>query len=271
MSDEAEHNGQPVGAYGFSRDFPPLDGEWLSFPSHYLLYAADGVMRLRTENAQWLLPPQRAAWISANVRISVRSSSSIACRSILFSPDFIVAPSVECAVFAVTPLAREMILHAMRWGVDRDPADEMADHFFAALAALCREWIGEGCQFRLPRARSRELARAMEYTIEHLGGRPTFAGAAEAARLSERTLARRFEQEAQTSWRRFLQSARIMRAMELLAAAGSAVAEVAFDVGYESVAAFTTAFREFTGETPTAYRRRVVGSLRGAEPTTSRR
>jgi AraC-like DNA-binding protein len=46
--------------------------------------------------------------------------------------------------------------------------------------------------------------------------------------------------------------------MASLTEPGRTVIEVATEVGFESVSAFTRAFSRFTGETPTAYRRRVT-------------
>jgi AraC-like DNA-binding protein len=46
--------------------------------------------------------------------------------------------------------------------------------------------------------------------------------------------------------------------MTLLAERGPTVLEVARLVGFESPSAFTRAFRQATGESPTAYRHRVT-------------
>ncbi|KPV51254.1 AraC family transcriptional regulator, partial [Kouleothrix aurantiaca] len=86
------------------------------------------------------------------------------------------------------------------------------------------------------------------------------ADVAQVAGVSERTLARRFADEAGMPWREFLLRARMIRAMELLASSAQALAEVAYSTGFESVSAFSTAFRRFSGETPASYRRRVAGA-----------
>jgi AraC-like DNA-binding protein len=45
----------------------------------------------------------------------------------------------------------------------------------------------------------------------------------------------------------------------LLAAPGQSVQETSTAVGFDSVSAFTRAFTQFSGETPSIYRKRVGG------------
>jgi AraC-like DNA-binding protein len=52
-----------------------------------------------------------------------------------------------------------------------------------------------------------------------------------------------------------------MRAMERLSKPGASVTTVAYEVGFQSLGAFTTAFTERCGETPSAYRSRVNGAM----------
>jgi transcriptional regulator GlxA family with amidase domain len=118
-------------------------------------------------------------------------------------------------VFVIEPLAREMLLYSTRWGPERVLKDALADSFLGTLAHLLSEWASAARDWRLPRARTPELERAIAYTLKHLGEPISFEDAARAARLSGRTLARRFEEEAQTTWRRFLHDARMLRAMDL--------------------------------------------------------
>ena len=248
-------NNQPR-AYGFYQTFTSLDASWRAFPSHYLLYAATGAFRLEVDRAQWLLPPQRAAWIAADVPIRVSIQAPVTSSSVLFAKHSIPTPTFDCRVFAISPLAREMIHYAMRWGQDRDPLDKIADRFFLSLAEICRELAATADQFWLPRARSDELKRAMEYTMEHMAAEPSFTNVANSASVSERTLARRFAEETHMTWRQFLQRARMIRAMELLAASDAKVIETAFAIGFDSISAFNNAFKSFTGETPSQYRKR---------------
>jgi transcriptional regulator GlxA family with amidase domain len=99
----------------------------------------------------------------------------------------------------------------------------------------------------------------MRYTLDHLGERPSLERAARTARMSTRTLERRFEIEAGMSWRAFVQTARNHRAMDLLRDPGRAVTEIAGEVGFSSPGAFSHAFTRVVGQTPVAFRKAARG------------
>lgn len=253
--------------FGLTNELPAhFDSGWHHHGKHQLLYAAEGTLHLDVDRSQWLFPPQRAAWIPAGAPHRVRAERPVAlCTAYLApaigaarprgGPDPAATPmSDECCVFVVPPVAREMILYGARWGPDRDPDDAVANRFFEALAALCGEWALQTRPWRLPVAQTPALQKAMNHALAHLEQAPALEDAARAAGLSPRTLARRFADEAQTTWRAFLLTARMLRAMELLAENGAQVTATAYAVGFESVGAFSNAFKLFAGESPREYR-----------------
>jgi AraC-like DNA-binding protein len=260
MTKAPEIQTAPHLTFGINQTFTTFDSGWRTFRGHYLLYASQGAFQLEVEHVQWLLPPHRAAWVSAQVPLRVRVDGPVTSSSVLFAESFLAPPPFDCRVFALSLLAREMIRYAMRWGSDRKPTDDVADTFFRALAHVCLELAADPDQFWLPRARSPELIAAMDYTVNHLTAHPTFAEAARAASVSERTLARRFIEETTMTWSQFLQRARMIRAMERLAEPNIKVIDVSADAGFDSVSAFNRAFRQFTGETPSSYQKRFFAT-----------
>lgn len=241
-------------AFALADDLPPFRGDDHRHRVHQILYAAQGALHLETDEGTWLLPPQRAAIIAAGVKHRTSATQAVHLRTVYLSPR-LLAIDVRCRVFAASPLAREMILHAMRWGPDRPRRDALADAYFRALGGLAATWIAEGRDFHLPTPGTEELRRATAWLLSHLED-ATVEGAARAAHLSVRTLTRRFGDELGTTPRAFLRAARMLRAMDLLARRSARVTEVALAVGFESPSAFTAAFVDFAGETPRAYRAR---------------
>jgi AraC-like DNA-binding protein len=74
------------------------------------------------------------------------------------------------------------------------------------------------------------------------------------------TLRRAFEAQAGMPWRQYVLQARLLRAMALLSEPGPTVLAIAAEAGFASLSGFTRAFRRLTGETPMAYRQRVMRS-----------
>jgi AraC-like DNA-binding protein len=84
---------------------------------------------------------------------------------------------------------------------------------------------------------------------------PSMDTAAHQLRLDTRTLHRHLARE-NTSYRALTNETREALATELLTTTGLTVAEVAHRLGYSEVAAFSRAFKLWTGASPNTYRRR---------------
>lgn len=78
---------------------------------------------------------------------------------------------------------------------------------------------------------------------------------AEHVGMSERTLRRHMQSELGQSWRDFIREMRMNKAMELLRKERKSVTETAFEVGFSSSSAFSNAFLDYVGETPSAFAR----------------
>lgn len=235
---------------------------WHSHGHHQLLYAAAGLQHLEAAGGQWLLPPQRAALIPPQTlhRVWVRRATSL--RTVYFAPGMLREAPADITVFPVDALAREMVLYAMRWGPGCGALDALAEAFLRSLALLTVQWATGAVPLKLPAARSPALRRAMAHALENLGGGADLEAAARAAGVSPRTLNRRFQSEAGTTWREFVHHARMTRAMELLADPSFNTTQAALEVGFASPGAFTRAFAAFAGELPSRYRRRAQGGPR---------
>jgi AraC-like DNA-binding protein/mannose-6-phosphate isomerase-like protein (cupin superfamily) len=229
---------------------------WHTHDLHQIEYAFEGVVEVETETAHYLLPPQQAVWIPAGLRHRT-TLKRVRTVSVFFEPDMVPDAGDRARVLAALPVMREMIVYGARWPISRATSDPVADAYFDALALLTTEWLEHETPLCLPASTEPVVAAVMAYTQDHLRG-VTEREVCRAVGVSERTLRRQFAAATGISWRRYLLVSRLLRAMALLAEPGTTVLRVATDVGFDSVSAFTRAFRRYTGETPTAYRRRIA-------------
>ena len=247
-------DGVPSPAYSFVRDFEPAPAQELCVDRHYLLAASRGALRLEVDGTTWSLPPARAALIRAGVSIEVTIPQPVTTASVLFSTTFTPSPPSNLAVVDLTPLARALITECSRWGEDDGPLDDYALAMFRALAEATWALAEHPSPAHMPSGRSPEVRRALAITAERLADDPRFGEIAADVGLASRSLARRFEQELGMTWRAALRRLRVLRAIEQLAGTEHSVTQIAVDVGYTSLSAFQSAFRDLIGQTPSEYR-----------------
>lgn len=247
--------GSPVRAGTFVFEARDLDSGWHIHDLHQIEYAFEGIAVVETAGTHYLLPPRQAVWIPAGLmhRTTLKHVHSMA---VFFDPSMVHGADDRVRVLAVTPLLREMIVHAGRWPIGRAHSDDLADAFFDTLARLVVEWLDDEAPLSLPTSTDPVLRAVMKCTDAHLAD-ATIAEVCATAAVSERSLRRRFAAETGMTWRDYLLQSRLLRAMAQLTESDRTVRDVATDVGFDSVSAFTRAFRRLTGETPTQYRARV--------------
>lgn len=252
-------------AFGLLDELRPFRSEWHQHRRHQILYAVRGLLHLEVAGDSWMLPPHRAAFLAAGTPHRVFADRPVSLRTVYLSPRLVRGPGWDCRVFTVAPLAREMLLYAMRWSHKSDPRDPLLRPFFTTLATLALEWSEQGAlPFRLPLARSAELRRAARLVRSKLCDPIGIVDLARAAALSERTLRRRFLDELGMSPRDYLHTARMLAALDRLADPAVPITEVALAVGFATPSAFSHAFTGFVGESPRTYRQRLTASTTAA-------
>jgi transcriptional regulator GlxA family with amidase domain len=109
------------------------------------------------------------------------------------------------------------------------------------------------------------LRRVLEYIERSLDSRLTWDELAAAVGLDSFRFARGFKRATGMTPHRYVMALRVQRAMELLGAEGTSIANVALDVGCSCQSHLTTLFRLHTGTTPAAFRRAAKESRRVLE------
>ena len=84
-------------------------------PEDQLIFGSRGVMTVRTKQGIWVVPPLRAVWIPAGTPHSVAILGPVSMRTLYFAPGLVTTGGAKCFVMNVSPLLRELILHACKF------------------------------------------------------------------------------------------------------------------------------------------------------------
>jgi hypothetical protein len=76
-------------------------------------------MTIRTHEGTWVVPPNRAVWIPAEVSITIAMSGAVAMRTLYLKPRIAKGVPGDCCVISVSTLLKELILYACTLGALR--------------------------------------------------------------------------------------------------------------------------------------------------------
>lgn len=233
----------------------PFTSDWHHHNKAQLLYAEGGVLHLQTEHHGFLLPAQHGAWIPANMQHRVHSSSPELFLRMLYIDDPHPVEDVlkELSVFPISPLAREMIYHTRIWNNKAEPADAVEESFMQTLRLMLPQWAAASMPLTLPSTDHPRLRPMLDFIIEHLDQGLQVDDLATRFGASTRTVMRLFQNELSISFTTYMRIARIIKALDLFSKPGANVSRVCYEVGYESVSAFSNTFSQLMGMRPNQY------------------
>jgi len=214
-----------------------------------LIYAESGVMTVTTADGVWVIPPERAVWVPAGIEHEVRMMGAVRMCSLFIDPQAATAQPGSCTVVTVSPLLRELILHAVNLPELYDPAGPDG-RLMGVILDQMQSLHETPLHIVIPN--DARLRRITDVLLNDPSDNRSLEQWATAAGASSRTLARLFLRETGLTFGAWRQQARLLKALEELALKKS-VTEIAFDLGYESPSAFIAMFRRALGKSPGRY------------------
>jgi AraC-like DNA-binding protein len=219
----------------------------------HLVHAARGVLTLHTERGTSIVPANRVGWIPARFTHHHRAHGQTDMRIVFLPASLARLLPGHPAVFAVSDLAREVLLALTGpRGYDRGASD------LPALARLRRVLVDElhdapEQPLQLPEPRDDRLRAVAELLYENPADRTSLAELGRQIGASARTLSRLFHEELGMTFHEWRTQLRIYHALVLLAD-GHDTTRVAHACGWANPSGFIAAFTAIMGTTPGRYR-----------------
>lgn len=213
-----------------------------------LLLTASGVMRVEATTGTWVVPTGRAVWVPDGVDHRLVMRGPVRVRA-LYLRAGLASVSDRCRAVEVTPLLRELLLHA----IERAPLHLAAERDAQLVGVLLDQLSASpDAPLQVPQLtdpRARDVAAilaadpASDATVDEL---------ARSVGASRRTIERCFRADTGMTVAMWRQRLRLVEALGLLAE-GRSVTSVAAAVGYATPSAFGAMFRSELGTSPARY------------------
>jgi AraC-like DNA-binding protein len=214
-----------------------------------LVYASRGVMTVRTIEGAWVVPTYRGVWIPAAIPHAITMSGTVAMRTLYLRPRLARELPRHCCVVSVSPLLKELILHACNYPTLKTKITWQR-HLIEILVDQLKTI--QTVPLQLPNPSDPRALRVTHAVQADPSGRQSLSIVCKAAGASRRTIERLFQAEVGMTLGKWRQQLRLMHAMQLLAD-GAKVTYAAMEAGYSTPSAFISMFRKSLGNTPARF------------------
>jgi len=177
--------------------------------------------------------------------------------AVTVDPDVLFVDNGRILTSAGAAAGMDLCLHMLRC----DHGAAVAAHA-SRLAVVPLERSGGQAQFIVhePPTSTSSLAPLLEWMTAHLQGDLELTTLARKAGMSTRTLCRRFREQTGTTPLRWILTARIARAQQLLESTSLSLEEIAGQVGFAAASTLRNRFAQVMGTSPMHYRKLFRGA-----------
>jgi AraC-like DNA-binding protein/quercetin dioxygenase-like cupin family protein len=218
-----------------------------------LVYAARGTMQVTTPKGRWLVPPDRAVWVPARLEHAIDVLADIQMRTLYFDLAWLKREQRNKSLKAEFVVRVSPLLHQAMLALFDHRNSQERTALLVKLVMLELHRAEDSATF-IPLPHEPRCRRAADIVLADPTAGHEIETLAQKVGTSARTLSRLFSSETQLSFKSWCQRARIASAIEKLSTDGSvSIKQLAADLGYASVPAFSHAFRQVTGKTPTEF------------------
>ncbi|MDB5634409.1 MAG: transcriptional regulator [Tardiphaga sp.] len=218
-----------------------------------LVFATEGTMQVTTPKGRWLVPPDRAVWVPAQLPHAIDVLADIEMRTLYFDVAWLKRDTRNKNLETEFVVRVSQLLHQAILALFDGRNDSVRSDLLIRLAMLELHQAEDPTTF-IPLPHEPRCRRAADIVLADPTGLHEIETLARSVGTSARTLSRLFSAETQLSFKSWCQRARIASAIERLSMDRNiSVKQLAADLGYASFSAFSHAFRQVTGKSPTQF------------------
>lgn len=228
-------------------------------PAHHhgksqLLLVYGGIAYLQTDERDYYIPSNHYIWIPKNYSHNLMfNTQDLHIINIYFpetdSPDFYN----QLGIYPVSKLLSEMLTFSEQWQGDYYNGSWEYEFLTTLKNMLSKENL-KRFSIQLPTTEDPRLIAIIDSLRNRLNENLTLEGMAKQSGISVRSLTRLFQSKLHITFIQYVKMLRIIRGMELIKDTDLNMTEIAYEVGYSNIAAFSNNFQQLTNMRPTQFK-----------------
>ncbi|WP_316745224.1 AraC family transcriptional regulator [Pedobacter antarcticus] len=228
-------------------------------PSHQhhkaqLLLVFGGIAYLQTEEKDFYIPSNHYIWIPKNYSHNLMfNTQDLYIINIYFPGEISSEFYNELGIYPVSKLLSEMLSFSEKWHGDYFKGSWEFDFLTMLRNVLSRENLKK-FSIQLPTTDDQRLQAVVSQLRSRLNENLTLEGAAKQWGISVRSLTRLFQAKLHITFIQYVKMLRIIRAMELIKDSNLNMTEIAYEIGYSNISAFSNNFHQLTNMRPTEFK-----------------
>lgn len=209
---------------------------------YQLTYVEQGYQYLQVDNCKYLIPQHYIAWIPSGQRHATTTTAQQINLKVLLYKEVPQDPFYEqMHVFPAPIVLREMLQYAVKW--NRLVEDETEkEQFLQAILVSLKYFCDEDQSLQVPVPTDSRLIPVCAHINANFTSNLDLVELANLSNMSVRNLQRLFKQETGLTLQKYLQIIRILKSIELLDMKEYTLSEIAYQIGYKSLAAFRSSY-----------------------------
>jgi len=223
-----------------------------------LIYIEGGVAYIHLPNKTLVIPARHYVWIPKGLQHYVQMHKSVRIISLYFYADDDDSHPFfnKGGIYPITTLLLQMLNYSEKWQGDITPKDK-GFNFLAGIKDILPEISKKALPIALPTTSNERMLPVLKYIEQHLFETITLTSVCRETGFSERTLSRLFKATMNISFLQYFKLLRMIKAIEMMLQTEKSMSEIAYTLGYNSVAAFSNIFHELTRIRPSDFAKQL--------------
>lgn len=219
-----------------------------------LLLVYGGIAYLQTGEKDFYIPSHHYIWIPKNYPHNLMFNTQDLYIINIYFPDKKADGFYdELGIYPVSNLLAEMLSFSEKWQGDYYKGSWEFEFLLTLKGVLAKENLKK-FSIQLPTTDDKRLNAITDRFKNRLNENLSLDSIASQSGMSVRSLTRLFQTKLHITFVQYLKMLRIIRAMELIKDTDLNMTQIAYEIGYSNIAAFSNNFQQLTNMRPTEFK-----------------